>query len=67
MRTEQCNYDGRVYEDERVRDDDEGWALRLATAEALAPLLYAREVIAAFKQKASDEWQGRSEAGKGVG
>lgn len=46
------NDDGRVYEDERVGDDDKRWALDLAATQALATFLSTREVITAFKQEA---------------
>lgn len=44
--------DGRVDEDERVRDDDERWALDLAATQVLMTFLATREVIATFQQEA---------------
>jgi hypothetical protein len=49
MRAKQCDDDGRVYEDERVGDDDEGWARRVAMGKALAALVQTGEVVAAFQ------------------
>ena len=52
MSADESNDDGRVDEDERVRDDYKGWTLDLAAPQMLATLLPTREVIAAFEQEA---------------
>lgn len=54
MRSYQGDDDGRVYEDDGVRDDDKRWALNTATVKALATLLIAREVVATLEQQARD-------------
>jgi len=52
MSADESNDDGRVDEDERVRDNYEWRALDLAASQMLAALLPAREVIAALEQEA---------------
>jgi hypothetical protein len=49
MSADESNHDGRIYEDERVCDDDERRALDLAATQMLATFLSTREVIAAFQ------------------
>lgn len=66
MRTQQCYDDRRVYEDDGVRDDDEGRALNLSAVEVLASLLFSSEIIAAFQEQACDDGQGSSEASQCV-
>ena len=54
--------DSRVYEDERIRDDDKRRALNLTTVQVLAALLATGEVIAAFEQQARHYRQSGHEA-----
>lgn len=67
MCAEQRDDDGRVYEDDRVRDDDKRRAGRVAAGQALALLLLAGEVVAAFEEEARDDGQQSRCVGEAVG
>jgi hypothetical protein len=67
MCTEQRKNNGRVYEDDGIRDSDKRWADCLTGWCAAAMLLTFSEVVAAFEEQASDDGEGGSEASEELG
>lgn len=57
MGPKECDYDGGIDEDQRIRNDDERRPLDVSAIEALATLLSTSESVANFEQKAGDDWE----------